>query len=116
MINITKISSTLSNSKFKKLKLPNFISNYTQPTYHDLRNDTDKYALEIKQQEEIKNAIETGIEVNVIKSDNITGFNNLIKKEDTVNYKVSDIKYSSYINYIENSTFDLPEDLKKSSQ
>lgn len=110
MISIEQLRTTLSNTKFKPLVLPNG-SEFNQLTYTDLRADKKKYEEEVKQQEAIKTAVETGIEVNVIKSGNIDGFDNLVKKEDKTNYRIANVKYSSYLNYTENSTFDLPEDL-----
>jgi hypothetical protein len=111
MISIKQIKETLSNTKFKPIVLPNDVSQYCQVGYQDLRADKARYAEEVKQQEAIKKAVESGIEVNVIKSDNISGFGELVKKEDKGNYRISNVKYSSYLNYTENSTFDLPEDL-----
>ena len=37
----------------------------------------------------------------------------MVKKEDKTNYRIANVKYSSYLNYTENSTFDLPEDLSE---
>lgn len=111
MISIEQLKTTLSNTNFKQIKLPNETSSYIQTTYSDLRSNKSRYEEVIKQQQAIKEAVETGIEVNVIKSDNIDGFDNLVKKEDKRNYRIANVKYSSYLNYSENSTFDLPEDL-----
>lgn len=113
MISIEQLRNTLSNTKFKNLTLPNNGSCYQQLTYTDLKSDKLRYEEEVKQQLAIKEAINTGIEHNVIKSDNIDGFDNLVKKEDKTNYRIANVKYSSYLNYTENSTFDLPEDLSE---
>lgn len=113
MISIEKIKSSLSGSKFKPIKLPNDIAvKYIQQTYTDIKSDNDKLQQRLAEQDAIQQAIKTGIEVNVIKQENITGFSSLIKQSDKVNYKIADVKYSSYINYSENATFDLPEDLR----
>jgi hypothetical protein len=112
MISIKHLKETLSNTKFKSINLPNN-SIYCQVGYQDLRSDKLRYKEEIKQQKAIKEAVESGIEVNVIKSENINGFSELVKKEDKGNYRITNIKYSSYLNYAENSTFDLPEDLQE---
>lgn len=113
MINISKLQATLSSTNFKKMSLPNDKSDYYQRTYTELRGNSERFNEEIKQQEEIKKTIESGIEVNVINTNNIQNFDNLIKKEDKKNYKIKQVKYSSYINYTENTTFDLPEDLQE---
>jgi hypothetical protein len=110
MISIEQLRQTLSNTNFKEIVLPNG-NNYCQVGYQALRADKTRYEEEVKQQQAIKTAVEAGIEVNVIKSDNIDGFNELVKKEDKGNYRIANVKYSSYLNYSENSTFDLPEDL-----
>jgi hypothetical protein len=111
MISIEQLKQTLCNTKFKTINLPNDISQYCQVGYTVLRAHKDRYKEELEQQKAIKTAVEAGIEVNVIKSDNINGFDNLVKKEDKRNYRIANVKYSSYLNYTENSTFDLPEDL-----
>jgi hypothetical protein len=111
MISIKQLKETLNNTKFKKIVLPNF-GIYCQIGYQELKSDKNKYEEILKQQQDIKNAVESGIEINVIKTENINDFGKLVKKEDKGNYRITNIKYSSYLNYTENSTFDLPEDLQ----
>lgn len=109
MISIEQLQQTLSSTNFKQIKLP--YGQYTQKTYTELKGNKRMYEEELQQQEEIMKSVETGIEVNIINSQNINGFDDLIKQDDKKNYRIAQVKYSSYINYTENSTFEPPEDL-----
>lgn len=111
MISKEKLINALNNCTFTEFStLPE--SKYTQKTYTLINNNEQERETLLKQQKQLKDIINSGVEYNVIKPENIDNFNELLKSNEKQVFKKNDINYKALLDYKENSIIHISEDIR----